>query len=170
MGWFCQLQIGTYQEQCQWVNSKGICRLPLWRLNPMLLELFIFSTPWASSGWSEALCAPGNLGGQVYIDSLAVLRNRFYYLSPGTSSYLEVKWSEVNSLSRVWLFATPWTVAHWAPPSMWFSRQEYCSGLPFPSPGDLPGAGIEPGSPALYADALPSNQGSPFMVTSDPHD
>ena len=51
---------------------------------------------------------------------------------------------------------TPWTVAHQAPPSMEFSRQEYWSGLPFPSPGDLPNPGIEPGSPALWADALSS--------------
>ena len=46
--------------------------------------------------------------------------------------------------------------AYEAPPSMGFSRQEYWSGLPFPSPGDLPNPGIEPGSPALQADALPS--------------
>ena len=51
---------------------------------------------------------------------------------------------------------TPWTVAHQASLSMGFSRQEYCSGLPFPSPGDLPNPGIEPRSPALQADALPS--------------
>ena len=50
----------------------------------------------------------------------------------------------------------PWTVGHQAPPSMGFSRQEYWSGLPFPSPGDLPDPGIEPGSPALQADALTS--------------
>ena len=62
----------------------------------------------------------------------------------------------VKSLSRVQLFVTPWTVAHQAPLSMGFSRQEYCSGLPFPSPGDLPNLGIEPGSPALQADALTS--------------
>ena len=49
---------------------------------------------------------------------------------------------------------TPWTVAYHAPPSMGFSRQEYWSGLPFPSPGDLPDPGIKPGSPALQADAL----------------
>ena len=59
-------------------------------------------------------------------------------------------------LSRFRLFATPWTVAHQAPPSMGFSRQEYWSGLPFPSPGDLPDPGIEPRSPALQADALTS--------------
>ena len=56
-------------------------------------------------------------------------------------------------LSRVRLFATPGTVAYQAP-SMKSSRQEYWSGLPFPSPEDLPDPGIEPGSPALQADAL----------------
>ena len=64
--------------------------------------------------------------------------------------------SEVKSLSRVRLFATPWTVAYQAPPSMGFSRQECWSGLPFLSPGDLLDPGMEPGSPALQADALPS--------------
>ena len=59
----------------------------------------------------------------------------------------------VKSLSRVRLFATPWTVAYQAPPSMGFSRQECWSGLPFPSPGDLPDPGIEPGPPSLQADA-----------------
>ena len=62
----------------------------------------------------------------------------------------------VKSLSRVRLFATPWTVAHQALPSTGFSRQEYWSGLPFPSPGDLPDPGIEPKSPTLQADALTS--------------
>ena len=52
----------------------------------------------------------------------------------------------VKSLSRVRLFATPWIVAYKAPLSMEFSRQQYWSGLPFPSPGDLPRPGIEPGS------------------------
>ena len=60
---------------------------------------------------------------------------------------------KVKSLSRVQLFATPWTVALQAPPSMGFSRQEYQSGLPFPSPGDLPDPGIEPRSPTLQANA-----------------
>ena len=62
----------------------------------------------------------------------------------------------MKSLSRVQLFATPWIVAHQAPPSMGFSRQEYWSGLSFPSPGDLPDLGIEPRSLTLQADALPS--------------
>ena len=62
----------------------------------------------------------------------------------------------MESLSRVRFFETPWTVAYQAPPSMGFSRQECWSGLPFPSPGDLPDPGIEPGSPTLQADALSS--------------
>ena len=57
-------------------------------------------------------------------------------------------------LSHVQLFATPWTVAHQAPLSVGISRQEYWSGLPFPSPGNLPNPGIEPVSPALQADSL----------------
>ena len=60
---------------------------------------------------------------------------------------------KVKSLSRVQLFVTPWTVAYQAPPSMGFSRQEYCSGLPFPSPGDLPNPGIEPRFSVLQAGA-----------------
>ena len=55
--------------------------------------------------------------------------------------------SEVKSLSCVWLFVTPWTVAYQASPSIGFSRQEYWSGLPFPSPEDLPDPGIEPRKP-----------------------
>ena len=59
---------------------------------------------------------------------------------------------KVESLSRVRLFVTPWTVAHQAPPSMGFSRQEDWSGLPFPSPGELSDPEIElvfPASPVL---------------------
>ena len=64
----------------------------------------------------------------------------------------------VEWLSRVWLFATSWTVARQAPLSMEFSRQDYWSGLSFPPPRDLPDPGIElasPGSPELQADSLP---------------
>ena len=64
-------------------------------------------------------------------------------------------------LSHVWLFVIPCTVAHQAPLSMGFSRQEYWSGLPCPSPGDLPDPGIEPRSPELQADSYQlSHQGS----------
>ena len=67
--------------------------------------------------------------------------------------YLKVK---VKSLSHVQLFATPWTVPLQAPLSIEFSRQEYQSGLPFPSPGDLPNSGIKLRFPALLADSLPT--------------
>ena len=74
-------------------------------------------------------------------------------------SYVDGLWyPKVKSLSHVQLFATLWTVAHQAPLSMGFSRQEYWSGLAFPSPGDLPDPGIEPRSPALQADGLTSEK------------
>ena len=63
---------------------------------------------------------------------------------------------KVKSLGCVQLLAIPWTVDYQAPPPMGFSRQEYWSGLPFPSPGDLPNPGIEPRCPTLEADALTS--------------
>ena len=68
----------------------------------------------------------------------------------------------LSRFSCVWIFVTPWTVAHQAPLSMGFSRQEYWRGLPFSSPGDLPAPGIKPGYPALQEDSLHlSHQGSP---------
>ena len=69
---------------------------------------------------------------------------------------LRVWKAKCQLLSHVWLFVAPWTVAYQASVSMEFSRQEYWSGLPFPSPGNLPNPRIEPGSPALQAYSLPS--------------
>ena len=71
---------------------------------------------------------------------------------------------KAKSLSHVWLFATPWTVAHQVPPSIGFFRQEYWNGLLFPSPGDLPNPGIEPRSPALRADVLTSEPPGKCLV------
>ena len=71
---------------------------------------------------------------------------------------------KVKLLSRVRLFAIPWTVAYQAPPSMGFSRQESWSWVPFPSPGDLPDPGIEPGSPAFQADTLTSEPRDYIMI------
>ena len=65
----------------------------------------------------------------------------------GSGGGLVAKWCPI--------LASPWTVACWAPLTMEFSRQEYQSGLPFPSP-NFPGPGIEPRSPALQVDSLPS--------------
>ena len=75
---------------------------------------------------------------------------------------------KVKSLSHVSLFATLWTAAHQAPLSMGFSRQEYWSGLPFPSPGDLPNPGIKPRSPALQADTLTSEPPGKPSWTEEP--
>ena len=77
---------------------------------------------------------------------------RIFYHFLDTASYI----FPVKRLSRVRLFAAPWTLAYQASQSMEFSRQEYWSGLSFSSPGDLPDPGIEPGSPALQADTLPT--------------
>ena len=75
-----------------------------------------------------------------------------------------LQFSSVQSLSHALLFATPWTAACQAPPSVRFPRQESWSGLPYPSPGDLPDPGIKPLSPALQADSLLlSYQGSPRL-------
>ena len=87
--------------------------------------------------------------------------------------------SEVKPLSRVRVFATPWTVTYQAPPSMEFSRQEYWSGLPFPSPGDLPHPGIESRSVCIARkrftvwatrDALWWNQAQPHWLGADKWD
>ena len=76
---------------------------------------------------------------------------------------------KVTSLSRVRLFATPWTVTRQAPLSIGFSMQEYWSGLLCPLPGDLPNPGIEPRSPALQADSLlcePPGKPRFYLITS----
>ena len=74
----------------------------------------------------------------------------------------------MKSLRRIRLFVTLWRIAHQAPLSMGFSRQEYWSGLPFPSPGDLPDPGIEPRSPTLQADALTSEPPGKLELKSSP--
>ena len=80
--------------------------------------------------------------------------SEYDFVSYNFAKFTDWKWKvKVKSHSRVRLFATLWTVAHQAPPSTGFSRQEYWSGLPFPSPGNLPDPGIEPRSPTLQADA-----------------
>ena len=86
---------------------------------------------------------------------------RDWFWPPGIQPQREIsktgEWRRVKlSLTCVQLFATPWTVARQAPLCMGFSRQEYRSGLPFPSPGHLPHPGIKPRPPALQADSLPS--------------
>ena len=85
--------------------------------------------------------------------------------------YMNVK---VKSFSHVRLFVTPWTVVYQVSASRGFSRQEYWSGLPFPSKGVLPDPEIEPGYPALQVDALPSEQpgkcGYLYLTVCNPMD
>ena len=87
---------------------------------------------------------PGNKSHRLKQENLGWLTN----LKEAKSFF------EVKSRSHVQLFVTPWTVAYQAPPSMEFSRQEYWSGVPFPSPGDIPKPGIETGSAALRTEAI----------------
>ena len=100
---------------------------------------------------SQMIHQLGNFSGSQCSRVVIELGHWLLPLLPGA------QWEKkMKSLSCLRLFATPWTVAYQAPPSMEFSRQEYWSGLPFPAPGDLPDLGIEPRSPALRADTLPS--------------
>ena len=89
------------------------------------------------------------LSFSVWLSSLSKMTSRSIHAAANgrtSSFFMKVK---VKSLSHVQLFVTPWTVAYQAPPSMGFSRQEYWSGLPFPTPGDLSNPETEPGSPPL---------------------
>ena len=90
-------------------------------------------------------------GGQSIGERVQVAPYTFFQ----SASTTKKKKKEMKSFSRVRLFATLWMVAYHAPPSMGFSRQQYWSGLPFPSPGNLHSPGIEPRFPALQADTLP---------------
>ena len=92
-------------------------------------------------------CLPSELGLEHRLTDFRAKVLFSYYI-------IVLKYVRVKSLSHVQLFAIPWTVAQQAPLSMEFSRQKYQSGLPFPSPGDLPDPGIKPGSSALQADSL----------------
>ena len=84
----------------------------------------------------------------------------FVILQPLSEKKVSVSHSVVSE------FATPWTKAHQTPPSMGFSRQESWSGLTFPSPGDLPNPGIEPGSSVLQADSLPPEPPGRILILS----
>ena len=114
---------------------------------------------------TRLLCPLNSLGKNTRVGSHSLLQGIFptQRQNPGLLHCRQIALPseppgkvKVKSLSCVRLFVTPWTVAQQAPPSMGFSREEYWSGLPFPSPGDLPDPGIEPRYPALQADALTS--------------
>ena len=113
----------------------------------MIFSFFPISSCSSSKLSSEALFKNAF---QISQSSWAYLDQHIYHplscflsvFSLDHESRNRLKWSEVKSHSSVWLFATPWTVAYQAPPSMGFSRQEYWSGVPFPSPGDLSNPGL----------------------------
>ena len=130
------------------LQSMGLQRITehTRHLNPSLFSLSPHLCRRETGDWSRALESQGSLC--------------FASDSIGLSVILFV--CCVQLLSHVCLFATPSTVARWALLSMGFFRQEYWSGLPFPPPGNLSDAGIEPGSPALQADFFYhlSHQGS----------
>ena len=128
--------------------SLKLC--PLLPLNPMWAQaLFLFAT------FPALLFLPNEVPWQTV---------HAHCMSYVLSCWVEAKavWAEVTQqqqvkmLSRVRLFASPWTVARQAPLSMGLYRQEHWSGLPLPSPGDLPDLGIEPRTSALQADSLRS--------------
>ena len=106
--------------------------------------------------------SPGDLPNPGIEPGSLHCRQTLYHLSHQGSP---IQFSSVQSLSRVRLFATSWTVAPQAPRSMGLSRHEYWIGLLFPSPGDLSNPGIKPAPPSLQADSLPSKPpGSPYSA------
>ena len=116
---------------------RGLCPYPL----PPNLAFLAWEIPWI-----EQPGGPQSMGSQRVWQDLATKQQQRVDEKP------KEKWKvKVKLLSCIGLFATPWTVAYQAPPSMGFSRQECWSGLPFPSSEYFPNPGIEPRSPALSA-------------------
>ena len=133
----------------------------------MLLHLLLPSPffPWSGLSTSNLGFHYMPIQGSSSVFYLFILLLCCEYLKGLTHFCLSVICGKVKLLSLVRLFATLWTVAYQAPPSMKFSRQEFWSGLPFPSPGDLPDPEIEPRPPPLEADTLTSEPpGKPNQV------
>ena len=121
---------------------------PAWWSEDSFRDTDMFENPWFSPGRERP--------------SFSLRRNQSPPFQCLVLSWCASESEKCQSLS--WLCVTPWTVAHQAPLSMGFSRQEYWSGLPWPPPGDLPNPGMEPGSPAWQMDSLPSEPpGKPMM-------
>ena len=129
-------------------SSSFCCYLALW--SEVIISCFWICFPIDLLSHSNNVCLLSS-----FSRNFVALCDSMDYSLAGLSRQVW-RWKvKVKSLSRVPLFATPQTVAYQASLSMGFSRQECWSGLPFPSPGDLPNPGIEPGSPTLQADTLP---------------
>ena len=131
------------------------------KLSPLLALFFLFSIrEVVAHNWND--CCKSGHGSLWAIENSNRIRKYRHlntFLKENIHLWLDARplmtvQQKVKLLSCVRLFATAWTVAHQAPPSLDLSRQEYWSRLPLPSPGDLPSPGIEPRSPALQADTL----------------
>ena len=156
IGWLCPRSSWTWLVTQQTSSYIILGTRGLWSL-PMGCGLFSFresdskgSLPCRRERAKKEMCKshhPSN--GESWL-------LWFWASTPGRSQdpchyHISCVCVHVQSLSHVWLFSTPWTVAHQAPLSMGFPRKEYWSGLPFPTPGDLPDPGTEPESPASPA-------------------
>ena len=148
---------GGCEEKGTLLHCWCECKLlqPLWRTVWRFLKTLGIELPYDRAiillGRTErGICTP------MFIEALFTIARTWKQPKfPSTDKWIRKLWY-MKSLSCVRLFATPWTLAHQAPASMGFSRQEYWSGLPFPSPGNLPDPGIEPRSPMLQAGTLTS--------------
>ena len=122
----------------------GLCwDLPIPTICPFLVMSWLFLKVDSFYGWPSSSLSDKSSPGESGPSG-----QQGWVMGEGLSCLGRGK-VKVKLLSHVWLFGTSWTIAYQVPLSMGFSRQEYWSELPFPSPGDLPNPGIEPGSPAL---------------------
>ena len=145
-----QLELDV-EQQTGFQIGKGICRDCI--LSPSLFNLcaeYIMRNAGLEEAQAGIKIAGRNINNLRYADDITLMAESEEELK---SLLMKVK---VKSLSHVRLFVIPWTIVYQAPPSTGFSRQEYWSGLPFPSPGYLPDPGIEPWFPTLQADSSPS--------------
>ena len=137
-----------------------------WRNNMVLIKGFLDRTEnkWTKPIPSSWINLKNAISEEKKIKGWKNSYSFILYINTSSSKTWKIKWSNVRwGIFRLWkllscvqLFVIPWTIVCQAPLSMEFSRQEYWSELPFPSPWDLPNPGIEPGFPALHADSLTS--------------
>ena len=144
--------------KCQSISQQILINETFTSLPDVHVER-VESCGYSTEGWSVELVIQPKAKGKVWIWSVPCfiyrpLENDLILIVNICSC--EVELCAVPSHSVMSDSATPWIVAHQAPLSMGFSKQEYWSGLPFPSPGDLPDSGTESRSPVLQADSLPS--------------
>ena len=136
---FDKLFVLLWLLSSSWVQKGYLCPQitpPLSSLRHSLPGFLLYNTPFSLLAWAYTHGFPAT---------------SLYHPHPYSSSEVKVNMFVTQC---AWLLVALWTVAHQAALSMGFSRQEYWSGLPFSSPGDLPDPGIEPICPTLQADSL----------------